>query len=121
VAVSLKRMNSAIKYRLLSKEKQAEVNQFLFEEVQNGDIVEHLLKSPAWEKIICPWLEQKAGEALARLDGCVHEIPDDKAGFSERGRRNLIKDFQSMLNEKLKKREVAQQRMQELQLTGDKK
>ena len=119
--ISLRRMNSAIKYRLLSKEKQAEVNQFLFEEIQDGDVVEQFLKSPAWQKIICPWLEQEAAEALGRLDGYAHQIPQDNVGFGERGRRNLIEDFRSMLNEKLKKREVARQRMQELQLTGDKR
>lgn len=103
----------------MSKEDMAKLNKSLFENVQDGDIVEHFMKSPAWLKIVNPWLKTDREKAQERLDGVAHEFPEDQVGFTERGRRGLVKDFWSMLQEKLKNREVARQKLLELQLTGE--
>jgi len=120
MGIPFARINSAIRRRLLSKEEKAKLERSFFEVVQDGDIVEHFMKSPAWLKIVNPWLEAEIKKAHERLDDVAHEVPQDEVGFTERGRVRLVADLRSMLNEKLKNREVARQKMSELQLTGEK-
>jgi len=120
MGIPFARINSALRRRLLSKEDKAKLNKSLFETVQDGDIVEHFMRSPAWLKIVNPWLKAEIEKAHERLDNVSHEFPQDEAGFMERSRVRLVKDFWSMLNEKLKNREVARQKVSELQLTGEK-
>lgn len=119
MGIPFARINSALKRRLMSKEDKAKLEQSLFETVQDGDIVEHFMRSPAWLKIVNPWLKAEIEKAHERLDDVSHEFPQDEAGFMERSRVRLVKDFWSMLNEKLKNREVARQKVSELQLTGE--
>jgi len=114
------RVGSALKRRLMSEEDKVKQKDSLFETVQDGDIVEHFMKSPAWLKIVNPCLEAEIKKAHERLDDVAHEVPQDEVGFTERGRVRLVADLRSMLNEKLKNREVARQKMSELQLTGEK-
>jgi len=120
MGIPFAQINSALRRRLLSKEDKAKLQKTLFETVQDSDIVEHFMRSPAWLKIVNPWLKAEIEKAHARLDDVVHEFPQDEAGFMERSRVRLVKDFWSMLQEKLKTREVARQKLSELQLTGEK-
>ena len=120
MGIPFSRINSALRRRLLSKEEKVKLEKSLFETVQDGDIVEHFMRSPAWLKIVNPWLKAEIEKAHERLDNVSHEFPQDEAGFMERSRVRLVKDFWSMLNEKLENREVARQKVSELQLTGEK-
>lgn len=114
------RVGRAIRQRLLSKEEKVKEAASLSAEVELGDWVEHFFKSPIWEKIICPWLEEEKEAADMRLENVAHEIPQDNEGHSERAKKRFIKEFRSMLEEKLKQKAVAQQKLLELQLTGEK-
>lgn len=120
MGIPFARINSAIRRRLLSKEDRVKLKDSLFEAVQDGDIVENFMRSPAWLKIVNPWLKAEIEKAHERTDNVSHEFPQDEVGFTEVGRVRLVKDFWSMLNEKLKNREVARQKVSELQLTGEK-
>lgn len=118
--LGFERINRAIRQRLLTKEEKVKKSASLSAEVEFGDYVEHFFKSPIWEKIICPWLEDEEGTADRRLRDFTHAIPEDTVGFWERGKIALIEDLRSMLEEKLKQKAVAQQKLLELQLTGEK-
>lgn len=118
--LGFKRINRAIRQRLLTKEEKVKESASLSTEVEFGDYVEHFFKSPIWEKIICLWLENEKEAAATRIDDVTPEIPEDIAGFCERGKRRLIKDFRSMLEKKLNKKVEAQQKLLELQLAGEK-
>lgn len=120
MAVSFGNINAAIRRRFLSKEDKAKLEQSFFETVQDGDIVEQLMRSPAWLKIVNPWLKAEIEKAHERLDDVSHEFPQDEAGFMERSKVRLVKEFWSMLNDKLTNRGVARQKLSELQLTGEK-
>ena len=113
------RVGSALKRRLMSEEDKVKQKDSLFETVQDGDIVEHFMRSPAWLKIIGPWLEKEKTKADDRLHTVTHEFAQDEVGFAEVGKVGLVEDFRSMLNEKLTNREVARQKVSELQLTGE--
>jgi len=117
---AFERVNRAIRQRLLSKEEKVKESASLSAEVEFGDWVEHFFKSPIWEKIICSWLEEEEGTADRRLRDFTHAIPQDVVGFWEQGKIALIEDFRSMLEEKIKQKAVAQQKLLELQLTGEK-
>ena len=120
MGISIGNINSAIRRRLLSKEDKVKLQKTLFETVQDGDIVEHFMRSPAWLKIISPWLETDIKKAKERWKNSTPEDSEDRGAYIERGRVRLLEDFESMLNEKLQKREVARQKLSELQLTGEK-
>lgn len=118
--LGFKRINRAIRQRLLTKEEKVKISGSLSANVEFGDYVEHFFKSPIWEKIICPWLEAEEVTADRRLRDFTHAIPQDTAGFWEQGKITLIEDLRSMLEEKIKQKAVARQKLLELQLAGEK-
>lgn len=118
--LGFQRINRAIRQRLLTKEEKVKESASLSAEVEFGDCVEHFFKSPIWEKIICPWLEEEESKADGNWRESTPYNPDDTRCLFEKGRIKLIENFRSMLEEKLKQKAVAQQKLLELQLTGEK-
>lgn len=118
--LGFERISRAIRQRLLTKEEKVKESASLSAEVEFGDCVEHFFKSPIWEKIICPWLEEEEKTADRNWRESTPDIPDDPRCLFEKGRIKLIEKFQSMLQDKLNKKAVAQQKLLELQLTGEK-
>jgi len=92
----------------------------LTEQVEGGDMVEQLFKSPVWEKIISPWLGDEEKRADRRLRDFNHEIPQDIVGFGELGKIKEIEKFRMMLEKHLKQRDAAKEKLRKLQPDGDK-